>query len=64
MNARQAMDLLELLSLYATEYGSDCDPTMTILDLADDLVSSLEGEYAPADKPARVRDEILVGFAS
>lgn len=58
MSDTQAAQLLELLALYALEYGHDCLPGMTVIDLADDLATSLAGCYAPASRPEEWRETV------
>ena len=58
----KASQLLELLAWYASEYGSDCDSEMTVVELGDDLAGSLAGEYFPASVPERWRDEVEQGI--
>lgn len=62
MSTNDAAKLLELLARYAGHHGKDCDPGMTVVELADDLATSLAGEYAPADRPEQWRDEVEAGF--
>jgi hypothetical protein len=62
MNARESVALLRLLAQYASEYGVECDPRMTVVELADDLAQSVLGEYAPASVPEELRDEVELGF--
>lgn len=62
MNTNHAAKLLELLAEYASEHGKDCDAGMTVIDLADDLASSLAGEYAPASRPEEWRDAVEDGL--
>jgi hypothetical protein len=64
VNANHSAKLLELLAEYATAYGKDCSPEMTVVELADDLATSLAGEYAPASRPEEWRDAVEDGLKS
>jgi len=64
MSTGECIQLLQLLAQYATEYGKDCSPDMTVVELANDLAQSVDGQYAPRERPARWAMDVYNGLAS